>query len=190
MKADIGESGAGQQRFEAFLGIESLGIKLVGDDAALGVHDDLAADQPVAVAGEVALTTDEMVLVHPFPGPRLEMMAHPVAIHQIHDERAARGQGSVDRFEHRQIVLRPLEIAKGIPEDADAMKVTVAEAKPPRIALVKRDLQVALLGALAGQSDQIARAVETGDIGKASTGEFERMAPLTTAQIENAIVAL
>ena len=166
-------AGAGQQRFEALLRIEPLGIKLVGDDAALGVHDDLAADQPVAVPGEVALAADEMVLVDPLPGARLEMMAHPVAVHQIHDERSAGGEGAVDRFEHGEIVLRTLEIAEGIPQDADAVKVTVAEAKPPRIAFVKRDLQVALLGALAGQADQIARAIEPGDIGKAAAGELE-----------------
>ena len=173
MKADIGEPGAGQQRFEALLRIEPLGIKLVGDNAALGMHDDLSADQPVAIPGEVALAADEMVLVDPLPGTRLEMMAHPVAIHQIHDERAAGGEGAVDRFEHGEIVLGTLEIAEGVPQDADAVKVTVAEPKPPRIALVKRDLQVALLGALAGQADQVARAIEPGDIGKASAGELE-----------------
>ena len=118
------------------------------------------------------------------------MMAHPVAVHQIHDERSAGGEGAVDRFEHGEIVLRTLEIAEGISQDADAVKVTVAEAKPPRIAFVKRDLQVALLGALAGQADQIAGAIEPGDIGKAAAGELERMAPLTAAQIEDAVVAL
>ena len=87
--------------------------------------------------------------------------------------RPARGEGAVDRFEHGEIVLRTLEIAEGVPQDADAVKVTVAEAKPPRIAFVKRDLQVALLGALAGQADQIAGAIEAGDIGKAAAGELE-----------------
>ena len=53
------------------------------------------------------------------------------------------------------------------------MKVTIAEAKPPRIAFVKRDLQVALLGALAGEADKIAGAVEPGDIRKAPAGELQ-----------------
>src|SRR4051795_889459 len=190
MKADIGEPGAGQQHFEALLRIEPLGIKLVGDDAALGMHDDLPADQPVAVPGEVALAANEMVLVDPLPGARLEMMAHPVAIHQIHHERSAGGEGALYCFEHGQVILRALEIAKGITQDAGAMKVTVAEAKPPCVAFVKRDLEVALLGALAGQADQIAGAVEPCDIGKASVCELERMAPLTAAQIEDAVIAL
>ena len=34
------------------LRVEPLGVELVGDDAALGVDDDLAGDQPLAVAGE------------------------------------------------------------------------------------------------------------------------------------------
>ena len=77
------------------------------------------------------------------------MMTHPVAVHQIHDEGPAGGERAADRFEHGEIVLRALEIAERISEDADAVKVTVAKTKPPRIAFVKRDLQVALLGALA-----------------------------------------
>src|SRR5271165_5981861 len=189
MKADIGEPGAGQQRFEALLRVEPFGIELVGDDAALGVHDDLAADQPVAIPGEVALATDEMVLVDPLPGARLEMVAHPIAVHQIHDKGPARGEGAVDRFEHGEIVLRTLEIAEGIPQDTNAVKIPVAEAKPPRIAFVKRDLQVALLGALAGEADQIAGAVKPGDIGKATARELERMAPLSATQVEDAVVA-
>ena len=118
------------------------------------------------------------------------MMAHPVAIHQIHDERPAGGEGAVDRFEHGEIVLRTLEIAEGVPQNADAVKVTVAKTKPPGVAFVKRDLQIALLRALASQADQIAGAIEPDDIGEASVGELERMAPLTAAQIENAVIAL
>src|SRR5262249_41689223 len=161
----------------------------VGDDAAFGVHDDLAADQPVTVAGKVALATDKMVLVDPFPRARLEMEAHPIAVHQIHDERAARSESAVDRFENGQVVFRAFEIAEGVPENADAMKVCVAEAKPSRIAFVKRDLQVALLGAFTCQADQITRAVETGDIGERSVGELERMAALAAAQIEDPVIS-
>ena len=94
MEAEIGKAGAAQERFEALFRIEPFGIELVGDDAALGMDHDLAADQPVAIAGEVAFAADEMVLVDPFPRARVEMSAHPVAVHQIHDQRPARGQAS------------------------------------------------------------------------------------------------
>src|SRR5438552_17080428 len=106
MKAHIGEPGADQQRFEALLRIEPFGIELVGYDAAFGVHDDLAADQPVAVPGEVALAADEMVLVDPLPGTRLEMTPHPVAVRQIHDQRPTGGELAVDRCEPGETVLR------------------------------------------------------------------------------------
>ena len=151
---------------------------------------DLAADQPVAIAGEVALAADEMVLVDPFPRARLEMSAHPIAIHQVHDQGAARAERPLDRFENREIVLRPLEIAKGIAEHAHAAKFGVAEAKAAGVALVERDRQAALAGALAGEPDQIAGAVEPGNADKAAGGEFERVASLAAAQIENALVAL
>src|SRR5260370_19736891 len=114
-----------------------------------------------------------MILIDPLPGARFEMTAHPVAVHQIHDERAAGGEGAVDRFEHGEIVLRTLEIAEGGPKDTDAVKVTLAEAKPPCVAFMKGDPQVALFGALAGPADRIAGAIEPGDIGKAPAGELE-----------------
>src|SRR5215471_20300223 len=101
VEPDIGEPGALDQRLEPLLRIEPLGIELVGDDPALGMDDDLPADQPVAIPGEVALAADEMVLIDPLPGARLEMSAHPVAIHQIHDERAAGSEGATHRFERR-----------------------------------------------------------------------------------------
>ena len=154
------------------------------------MDDDFPADQPVAVAGEVSLAADEVILVDPFPRPRLEMVAHPVAIHQIHDQRSAGGERAFDRLEHGEIVLRALEIAERVAEDADAMKLAIAETKTPGITLVKRDLQVALPGALAGETDQIARAVEPGDVRKPAAGELERVTTLAAAQIENAVVAL
>ncbi len=70
------------------------------------------------------------------------------------------------------------------------MKLGVAQTKAPRVTLVKRDLQAALPGALAREPDQIARAVEPGNAGKAAPGEFERMTALAAAQVEDAVVAL
>ena len=180
----------GQQRVQAFFRIEPLGIELIGDDAALGVDHDLTADQPIAILGKIALPADEMILVDPFPRARIKITAHPLAIHQIHDERSAGSQGALDRFEHREIVLRALEIAERVAQQADAMKFGLAEAKAPCVALVERDLQVALPGAFAREADQIARAVEPGDMRKAAPGEFERMAALAAAQIEDAVVPL
>ena len=182
------KAGAANQRREALPRIKPLGIELVGDDAALGMHDDLAADQSVAVAGQGALAAHEMVLIDPFPRARLEMAAHPFAVHQIHDQRAARGERPPHRFEHREIVLGPVEIAERIAEDADAVEVAVAEPKAARVAFVKRHRQVALAGPLAGEPDQIARAVEAGDIAETAPRQFQRMPPLAAAQVEDAVV--
>ena len=78
------------------------------------------------------------------------MVAHPLAVHQVHDQCSARGEGSLDGVEHRQIVFKALEVAERIAEDADAVELAVAKPEAPRIALVERDLKTALLGAFAG----------------------------------------
>src|SRR5688572_32785045 len=70
------------------------------------------------------------------------------------------------------------------------MELAVAEAEAPGVAFMKRHLQIALPGALAGEADQVARAVEPGDVPEAATGEFQRMASLAAAQIEDTLVAL
>src|SRR6516225_10760087 len=190
MKANIGEAGAGQQRLQALSRVEPLCIELIGDDAPLGVDHDLAADQPIAVLSEVTFATDEMILVNPFPRTRIEVTTHPLAIHQIHNKRPAGGEGTFDRFEHGEIVFLTLEVAKRVAEKADAMKLGVAKAKASRVTFVERDLKVALLGAFASEADQIARAVESGDVRKASPGKLQRMAALATAQIKDAVIAL
>src|SRR5207247_2004085 len=131
----------------------------------------------------------KVVLVDPVPGTRLEMAPHPLSVHQIHDEDAARGQCALDRLQHREIVFRPVEIAKRVAQNADAMKLPVAEPKTPRVAFVKGERQIALPGALAGEADQVARAVEPGDLLKAALRQLERVPALTAAQIEDAVVA-
>src|SRR5215472_11908177 len=98
MKADIGEAGAGQQRLEALLRIQSFRIELIGNNAALCVDHDLPADEPVTIFGEVSLAANEMVLVDPFPRAWIKMTAHPLAIHQIHNERSAGGESPHDGF--------------------------------------------------------------------------------------------
>src|SRR5690348_3319752 len=108
-------------------------------------------------------------------------MAHPFAIHQVHDQLAADNQCPLGRFENGEIVLRPLEIAERISKYAHTMKFAIAEAEFSDIALVKGDLQVALLGALASKPDQIARAVQPGDVSKTAMRQFERMSSLPTA---------
>src|SRR6266446_2442356 len=70
------------------------------------------------------------------------------------------------------------------------MELRVAETKAPRVAFMKRDLQVTLFGPLAGEADQIAGSIEPGDMRKSALRKLERMSTLATAQIENAIVAL
>src|SRR5205823_11080079 len=142
--------------------------------------------QPVAVFGEAALAAHKMVLIYPLPGARLEMRPHPLSVHQIHDQDAARGEGALHRFQHREVVFRPVEIAERIAEDADAMEFAVAEPKTPGVAFMEGDLQVALPGALAGEPDQIARAVEPGDLREASARQSQRTPALAAAPLEQA----
>src|SRR5271170_1365543 len=173
MEGDIAKAGADQQGFEALFRIEPLGIELICDNAAFGMNDDLATDQPVAVAGEIALATDEVVLVDPFPRARLEISAHPIAVHQVHYQRPTGAECPLDRLEDGKVVLWTLEIAERIAQNADAMKLGVAKAKTAGVAFVKRNLKIGLPGALAGEPDQIARAVEPGDASKAAARKIE-----------------
>jgi hypothetical protein len=53
---------------------------------------------------------------------------------------------------------------------------------------VKGYLQIALPGALAGEADQVTRTIKPGNMPKTTPGQFERVAPLPAAQIENAII--
>src|SRR5215467_4070935 len=99
------------------------------------------------------------------------MPTHPFAVHQIHDERTAGGQGALDSFQYGEVVLRPLEITERVPQQTDAMKLGLAETKAPGIAFVERNRQVALPGALAGEANEIAGAVEPSDMRKAAPGE-------------------
>src|SRR6516225_8538963 len=131
-----------------------------------------------------------MVLIDPLPRAWIEMASHPLAVHQVHDKGPSGRERALDRFEHSDIILRPLEVAERVTQHTDAVKLGIAEAKAPRIALVERNREVALLGTLAGETDQIARSVEAGNMRKAAPGKLERMAALAAAQIENAIVAL
>ena len=48
------------------------------------------------------------------------------------------------------------------------MELRVAETKAPRVAFMKRDLQVTLFGPLAGEADQIAGSIEPGDMRKSA----------------------
>ena len=96
------------------------------------------------------------------------MASHPLAVHQVHDEAAAGREGAIDCLENGEVVLRKLEITEGIAKDADAMELCIAEAKAAGIAFVKRNRKVTQFGALAGETDQITRAVETGNMRKAA----------------------
>ena len=70
------------------------------------------------------------------------------------------------------------------------MKFAIAEAEFANIALVKGNVQVALLGSLASKADQIARAIQPGNVLKTTMRQFKRMSPLPAAQIENAVIVL
>jgi len=118
------------------------------------------------------------------------MAAHPIAVGQVHDQRAARGERPLHRLEDGDIVLLAVEIAEGIAEDADAVKAALRHAELAGIALVERKGEVPLAGALAREPDEIARAVDAGDLLEAAAGQLERVATLTAAEVENAVVGL
>ena len=184
------EAGALEQLVDLVRRIEPLGVELVGQHALLGVDHDFAGQQALAVFGERPLAADELVLVDPLPGALLEMAAHPVAVGQVHDQLAVRAQRPLDRLEHGQIVLLALEIAEGVAEERDAIERAFGDAEAAGVALVEARDQPLLLGALARQPDQIARAVDAGDPAEAAPRQLQAVPALAAAQVQYAIAGL
>ncbi len=73
---------------------------------------------------------------------------------------------------------------------ATQSKLELRQARIAGVAFLEHDAQSFGLGALAGEPDQIARAVDAHDVLEAAPGEFQHMAALTTAQVEDGAVRL
>jgi len=56
---------------------------------------------------------------------------------------AARGESALDRFEHRQIVLGPVENSRTSCEDADAVKFAIAKPEAGRVAFMEETCRFA-----------------------------------------------
>jgi hypothetical protein len=92
--------------------IETLRVELIGDDAALGVYDHLPGDQPLCIPREGALPAHEVVLVDPLPRARLEVVALPVAVGQIEQQRSVCPEGAGGGAQHRQVIAVLLEVSE------------------------------------------------------------------------------
>src|SRR5437762_13852987 len=68
------------------------------------------------------------------------------------------------------------------------MKFAFAEPETAGIAFMEGDLQVALPGALTGEPDQVARAVEPGNMRKAAARKLPRMPAFSAEQHEKTVV--
>ena len=118
------------------------------------------------------------------------MAAHPLAVGEVHHQGSARGQRALHRLQHGNVVLLAVEIAEGVAEDADAVEAALTDAELARVALVEGEREATLLGALARQAHEIARAVDAGDVLEAAPRELERVPALAAAQVEDAVVRL
>src|SRR3546814_8435020 len=142
---------------------------------------DLAADQPPAAGIERTLAADEMVLVDPFPGALLEMLAHPGAVDEVHGDDAARAQRPHLRFEHGGVVLLAVEIAEGIAHQADAVEARLRNAELARVAFLEGDRQTLLLGTLAAEAHEVARTVDAVDVAEAAPRKLQAVPALAAA---------
>ena len=188
--ADVAEAGLLQQLADAFARVEALGVELVGDDAELVVHDDLARDQAFAVARQRALAAHEMMLVDPLPRAALEVIGHVGAVGDVEHELAGGAQDLADRRQNLLVVLLVGEVAERVAHDGDAVEARLRQARVARVAFLEDDLQPLVLRALLGEAHEIARAVDAGDVLEAAARQLEAVAALAAAQIEDLAVRL
>ncbi len=118
------------------------------------------------------------------------MLAHPLAVGEIEHQGTAGAQYARDVLEHLQIILGAFEIAERVSHQYDAVEAVLREADFPRIALVEADGKIHLFCPSSGHADQVSRAIHTSDFLKAASGQLERVPPLATAEIQDAIARL
>ncbi len=188
--ADVAEAGLFQEPRDTFARIEALGVELVGDHALLVVDDDFARDQALAVGRDRALAAHEMVLVDPLPRAALEVLGHVGAVGDIEHDLARGTQHLADRRQHLLVVLLVGEVAERVAHDGDAVEARLREPRVAGIAFLEHDAQRFGLGALAGEPDEVARAVDTHHVLEPAPGEFQHVPALAAAQVEDGAVRL
>ena len=184
--AGADETAGKEEGVELFACVETFGVELIDEDAALGVGDDFAADEARAIGGEHAFAADEVVPVDPFPRPGFEIFPHPISVGNIHREDTTGTQRGADGGEHGEVFSLAIEVTEGVAQNGDAVERGVGGGKRAGVALEEIDSEACGAGAAARELDEVVRAVEAGEVAEAAAGEFETVAALTAAQVEHA----
>ena len=179
-----------QQLFDPLARVESLGVELVGNHALLGVDHHFSRDEALAVGGQGAFAADELVLVDPLPGAALEVMPHPFAIDQIQCDRPLGREDPLDRLQDGQIILLPVKITEGIAHQRNAVEIIIRETEFTGVAFVEIYIQAVRFGALFRQADQVAGAIDTGHMVEAPPRQFQAMASLAAAEVQDPVIGL
>ena len=184
--AGADETAGKEEGVELFARVETFGVELIDEDAALGVGDDFTADEARAIGGEHAFAADEVVPVDPFPRPGLKIFPHPISVGNIHREDTTGTQRGADGGEHGEVFGLAIEVTEGVAQNGDAVEGGVGGGKRAGVALEEIDGEACGAGAAARELDEVVRAVEAGEVAEAAAGEFETVAALTAAQVEHA----
>ena len=94
----------------------------------------------------------------------------------------------MNRLKHGQVILGTLEVAEGVAEQRDTVQRRLGQAKLPGVGFSKRDVQPGFRCPSLGKAHEIAGAVDANDAGEASPCQFNAMAALSAAQVENGTV--
>ena len=114
-------------------------------------------------------------------------------LHNIHQLLKAYALFEVDVdyvVQDGQVIRLLLEIPERVAHDGNTVKKPVFKPELSRVPLPEIHRQLLLPGPLAGQPDQIAGAVNPGNIQEFSSGQFQAVPPLTAAEVKNIVIFL
>ena len=118
------------------------------------------------------------------------MLRHISAVGDVEHELAGRAQDFADRGQDFLVILLVGEVAERIAHDGNAVEAAFRQPRIARVTFLEDDVQAFVLGAFARQPDEITRAVDTRNALEAAACQFQAVAALSAAQVENGAVRL
>ena len=116
------------------------------------------------------------------------MLTHPFALDNVEEQKTIRHQHPADIVQDHLVIRLMLEVAEGIAHEHDAVERCVPGLEPAGIAFVKGDLQMLGLRPFPRQTDEVAGAVDAGDLSEPAPGKFHGVTALSAAEIEHFVV--
>ncbi len=187
VERDIPESGFAQQLAERLTIIESLGVELIGDDTFFRMGDYFARNETLFVGAQLPLTTDEHLPVDPLPRAWLEIRSQPIAVGSVDEEATTGLEHAEDLAQHAEIILYAIEVAEAVAENHHGVERVGLVGNLTRIAFAELHTKLLAVRLFPRAFDEIARPIESF-AAEAASRQFQRVPPLSAAEVEDAIV--